>query len=208
MEARKFRGFCPVFRRPFELLFSVLLLVTLSPLIGLTAASIALTSGRPVLFRQERIGKDRISFQLFKFRTMQVGAHDLHGELMSAQLNQRSSFLVKVKSEPRATPIGRVLRRFHVDELPQLLNVLRGEMSLVGSRPMLPEELPFLPLESVGRFDVLPGISGLAQINGSGFLPPERYLQLDRELAEKSGDFRAYLKVLLLTPLAAVRGRG
>ena len=152
-------------KRSVDVLGSVLGLIGLLPLFGLIAIAIRFESKGPIFFRQERVGLNGFAFKIWKFRTMSVNAGDLQLQL-EAQNESRDGVLFKVRSDPRVTSVGRVLRRLSLDELPQLINVLFGQMSLVGPRP--------LPLRDVERFaewhhvrhQVLPGMTGLWQISG------------------------------------------
>jgi lipopolysaccharide/colanic/teichoic acid biosynthesis glycosyltransferase len=139
----------------------------------LTMVAIKIRDGEPVLFRQERVGKNGRRFLIYKFRTMVVDAEDRLAELSAA--NQRTGPLFKVDDDPRVTRLGRILRATSIDELPQLWNVLRGEMSLVGPRPALPCEVEAFGPDLLRRHTVTPGMTGLWQVEG-------------RDLA----DFRAY----------------
>lgn len=141
-------------KRLFDILAGALLLVLLSPLLLLIAVAIKLTSSGPVLFRQERGGKDGVIFRPFKFRTMRGGRKPDPKELVPL-------------SHPDITPVGRLLRRWKIDELPQLLNVLQGEMSLVGPRPTLPDQIAAYDEFRRQRLMVKPGLTGLAQVYSS-----------------------------------------
>jgi exopolysaccharide biosynthesis polyprenyl glycosylphosphotransferase len=160
-------------KRPFDIGASAVLLVLLAPVMLLAILAIKLQDGNPVLFRQERVGKNGRRFIMFKLRSMVVDAEDRLAEV--AATNQRTGPLFKVSDDPRVTAIGRILRATSIDELPQLWNVLRGEMSLVGPRPALPVEVEAFGPDLLRRHTVTPGITGLWQVEG-------------RDLA----DFRAY----------------
>ena len=137
----------------------------LASVIVLVAAAVRLTSRGPILFRQVRVGLGGDAFTLYKFRTMVEDAESRQAEVASA--NQYADApLFKVRGDPRLTPVGRFLRRSSLDELPQLVNVLRGEMSLVGPRPALPSEVARYQPHHFVRFEVLPGITGPWQVGG------------------------------------------
>jgi exopolysaccharide biosynthesis polyprenyl glycosylphosphotransferase len=153
-------------------------LVLLSPLLVLVALAIKLTSPGPVLFRQRRVGRANAVFQMWKFRTMVHGAQDMQDEL--EHLNEmEGGRMFKIAEDPRVTRIGRLLRRASIDELPQLWNVLRGEMSLVGPRPCVRYEYEkYLPRHR-GRCGTLPGLTGLWQVNGKNKTTFEEMMELD-----------------------------
>ena len=151
----------------FDLLLAVPALVVLSPFLCLIALLVRLTSSGPVFYVQERIGKDAVPFRLIKFRTMVVGAET------------RGTGMLCLKDDPRVTMVGRVLRRYSLDELPQLFNVLRGSMSLVGPRPGLAYHLKEYTAFQRRRLAVLPGISGWAQVNGRSSLSWDQRIEYD-----------------------------
>jgi len=152
-------------KRAFDMLVSSALLAVLSPLMGAIAVGIRLSSRGSVLFRQERPGLGGQSFVLTKFRTM-------HPALDSADLDT-------FQGDPRVFPFGRVLRDYHLDELPQLVNVLRGDMSFVGPRPGLPSQAERYTERERGRLQVRPGLTGLAQVSGNNELDWERRIEID-----------------------------
>jgi lipopolysaccharide/colanic/teichoic acid biosynthesis glycosyltransferase len=145
-------------------------------MLAVIAVAIRLTSPGPVLFRQQRIGRDGRSFSMLKFRTMVVGADALKAQLRA---RNQASGLFKVVDDPRVTRLGRLLRRTSLDELPQLLNVLRGEMSLVGPRPLIAEEDGTIAGWHRRRLSVRPGMSGVWQVMGSARVPLSEMVELD-----------------------------
>lgn len=179
-------------KRLFDLVISSLLLVVLSPLLCIIAVAVAVTMGRPVLFRQERPGLRRKPFYIIKFRTMSE-CRDERGELLP--------------DCERETTLGKVLRNWSIDELPQLINVVRGEMSLVGPRPMLTKYLVECGQEHMRRFDVRPGITGLAQVNGRKALDYATRFKLDVQYVENYSLWLD-LKILCETPITVLRRYG
>ena len=154
-------------KRVMDLVFATLAIIVLSPLFILIAALVS-TSGGPVLYRHARIGKNGKSFDCLKFSTMIPGATECLEEYLSYHPQARAEWESsrKLTFDPRATAVGRLLRRTSLDELPQLWNVLRGDISLVGPRPLLVRYLARYSSEEMRRHDVLPGITGWAQVNG------------------------------------------
>jgi exopolysaccharide biosynthesis polyprenyl glycosylphosphotransferase len=161
----------------FDILVSAFLLFVLSPLFLVIAVAIKLTSPGPILFRQRRVGLRGRPFTILKFRTMRVGT-DRDVETLRAQ-HGVGDLMFKMKDDPRVTRVGRRLRRFSLDELPQLLNVIKGDMSIVGPRPPLPEEVAKYEDWHFDRLEVPPGITGLWQISGRADLSFDECVQLD-----------------------------
>lgn len=153
-------------KRIFDILFATLLLVVLALPIALIALTILITDGRPLFFRQQRPGKNERIFTLIKFRTM---------------TEQITATTTDEMDEMRLTGIGRILRKLSLDELPELFNILKGEMSFVGPRPLLPEYLPYYYDEERCRHNLLPGLTGLAQVNGRNHLEWDERLATDCE---------------------------
>ncbi|WP_328995234.1 sugar transferase [Kribbella sp. NBC_01245] len=146
------------------------------PLLGLVLA-VKLTSRGPVLFRQRRVGRAGVEFNMLKFRSMYVDAEQRLGDLHA--LSDGNTVMFKMRDDPRVTPLGRIIRRFSMDELPQLFNVLRGEMSLVGPRPPLPQEVALYAADDTRRMLVKPGLTGLWQVSGRSDLSWEESVRLD-----------------------------
>jgi exopolysaccharide biosynthesis polyprenyl glycosylphosphotransferase len=181
-----------------------LLLVMGLPMLAI-ALVVRLTSPGPVLFRQERVGMDGKRFQLLKFRSMTAGVSDqVHRdfmfEMLAGQAGAGDDAFFKLTDDPRITKIGRILRRFSVDELPQLLNVLGGDMSLVGPRPALAYEVDLYEDWQLRRLDVLPGMTGLWQVSGRSRLSPADMLRLDVHYAETWSLFKDFLIILKTVP--------
>ena len=170
-------------KRVTDLLAAAIMLVIFSPVWLVIAIAIKLSGPGPVLYRQQRIGKDWQEFTLLKFRTMVNGAEGMRAEVNS--LNQASGPLFKVRDDPRVTAVGRVLRRTFLDEIPQLINVLRGEMSLVGPRPCLPEEIAQIEEAMYFRFAVPQGITGPWQTNGYHSLPFRHQLAVELDYVRR-----------------------
>lgn len=181
------------------------LLAVASAVLVPVMAAVRLTSPGPALFRQERIGKDGRPFTMWKVRTMYVGSDDRRTELLPQ--DEGNGLLFKVRHDPRITPIGHLLRRTSLDELPQLVNVVRGEMSLVGPRPALPCKVARYCDDERGRLAVKPGLTGLWQVGGRSDLNREDAMRLDLRYVENwflALDFR----ILWRTVAAVVGGRG
>lgn len=170
-------GWRAVAKRLFDMLVSLAASVVLAPVFLVVALLIKKGSPGPVLFKQSRVGKDGLPFEVFKFRTMVVNAEELMAELMDA--NEGAGPLFKMKDDPRVTRIGSFLRKTSLDELPQLWNVVRGEMSLVGPRPALASEMSEWDADLYGRLRVRPGITGMWQVSGRSETTFEEYTRLD-----------------------------
>jgi lipopolysaccharide/colanic/teichoic acid biosynthesis glycosyltransferase len=179
--------------RALDLAIAGLGLAVTSPLLAASALAIKLEDGGPVLYRQVRVGKDGVDFELSKLRTMVVGAERLG-----------AGFAVD-RGDSRITRVGRVLRKLSLDELPQLWNVVRGEMSLIGPRPTLRYQVDRYDERQLHRLDVLPGITGWAQIHGRATLPWADRIELDLWYVEHRSAL-VDLKILLRTPLALFGG--
>jgi lipopolysaccharide/colanic/teichoic acid biosynthesis glycosyltransferase len=166
-----------VLKRISDVLISAILLVVLAPVLAIIALAVKMTSPGSVLFSQLRVGKDGKTFRFYKFRTMVDGAHLLHECV--AHLNECDGPALKIANDPRLHGLGPFLRRASLDELPQLWNVLRGEMSLVGPRPALPNEVANYATPYYERFDVMPGLTGLWQVSGRATVPFKRWMAMD-----------------------------
>ncbi|MGC3953799.1 MAG: sugar transferase [Propionicimonas sp.] len=164
-------------KRAFDLAGSAALLVMASPLLALTALAIKLEDGGPVIFRQPRVGLKGEEFYCLKFRSMCVDAEARLAELQAK--NEGAGLLFKMADDPRITKVGKFIRRFSIDELPQLWNAFRGDMSLVGPRPALPREVAQYDSDTMRRLDVRPGLTGLWQVSGRSNLSWEDTVRLD-----------------------------
>jgi lipopolysaccharide/colanic/teichoic acid biosynthesis glycosyltransferase len=166
-----------VFKRTLDLAGSLFGIVLLSPLMLITAAAIRLETGRPVVFTQVRIGKSGVPFKIFKFRSMILDAEEHLQKLKDK--NEMSGPMFKIKDDPRITKVGKFIRRTSIDELPQLINVLKGEMSLVGPRPSLPAEVSQFDSWMLERLNVKPGLTCFWQVSGRNDVDFEDWMKLD-----------------------------
>ena len=184
---------------------AALILIVLAPVLLGVAVAVKSTSPGPVFFRQERVGREGRTFSMLKFRTMEDGAERLRHQLV--QQNEGNGVLFKMRFDPRVTRVGRVLRRYSLDELPQLVNVLRGEMSLVGPRPPLSDEVARYDPDMHRRFLVKPGMTGLWQVSGRSHLSWDDTVRVDIQYVEHWSLFLD-LMILARTFRAVVRGDG
>jgi lipopolysaccharide/colanic/teichoic acid biosynthesis glycosyltransferase len=197
----------PPVKRAMDMILSIVIALVLTPVLLLIALAIKLDSRGPVLFRQTRTGAGGQTFEMYKFRTMVSGADSIKPAL--AHMNDTGDpRLFKIRNDPRITRVGRFLRRSSLDELPQIINVLAGEMSLIGPRPFFPEDLDHYSSHHLERLTVLPGITGLWQVSGrSSVLDFEEVVRIDR--AYISGwSMLLDLKILALTVPAVLRRQG
>lgn len=171
-------------KRTVDIVASVLGVIALSPLLAFLAISVRLSSEGPIFFRQTRVGIRGEEFTMIKFRSMVVNAEDLLARLTERQRDAGNEILFKMRNDPRATPVGRIMRKFSLDELPQLFNVIGGSMSLVGPRPPLPSEVAQYADHVHRRFVVKPGITGLWQVSGRSTLSWEETVRLDLSYVE------------------------
>lgn len=192
-------------KRCFDLVAGSLGLILLIPIFPLVALMIKLDSRGPVFYRQDRVGQGGRLFKFYKFRSMHHRADERMEELKA--LNEQSGPVFKMRSDPRITNVGRFLRRSSLDEIPQILNVLRGNMSVVGPRPPLPSEVErYLPWQR-RRLDVKPGITCLWQISGRSQISFDEWMRLDMEYL-KTRSFRTDLLIFLKTIPAVIARRG
>jgi exopolysaccharide biosynthesis polyprenyl glycosylphosphotransferase len=189
----------------FDISLAALLAVLLTPLFLLVALVIKVDAGGPVFFRQIRVGRGGEMFRIIKFRTMHLDA-ERRVEAMRAQ-HAPAGVLFKIREDPRVTRSGRWLRRWSVDELPQLFNVLLGHMSLVGPRPPLPGEVELYPEDMRRRLVVKPGLTGLWQVSGRSDLSWAESIRLDLRYVE-NWSLTVDLVILLRTAVAVLRGSG
>ena len=192
-------------KRAIDISLSASLLLLLSPLLALIALLIKLDSPGPVLFAQTRIGKHNQPFRLIKFRSMVANAEQLKSSLN--HLNEQDGPVFKIRQDPRITRLGHWLRKSSLDELPQLWNVLRSEMSLVGPRPPLADEVNRYLWHHRKRLSVKPGLTCIWQISGRSNIPFDQWMDMDHSYI-KNWSLQLDLKILLLTIPAVLLGRG
>ena len=192
-------------KRAIDIVGSLLMLVLLAPLLLIFACAIALTSSGPILYRQARVGRDGRPFTMFKFRSMYERAHEEREN--HHHLNEATGPVFKIREDPRVTSVGRLIRRTSIDELPQLVNVLIGQMSLVGPRPSLPEECTHYSERELGRMLVKPGITCTWQVSGRSDIDFETWVDMDLEYID-TWTLRQDLVLLLKTVPAVFTGKG
>jgi lipopolysaccharide/colanic/teichoic acid biosynthesis glycosyltransferase len=195
-----------VLKRTMDVAFSLLAIILLLPLFLFVSLLIVIEDGWPVLYIHPRVGMNGRIFNFYKFRSMRRDADRIKQTLME-QNESAGGVIFKMKKDPRITRVGRVLRRFSIDETPQFFNVLTGDLSLVGPRPPLPEEVAQYTLEERKRLHVKPGLTCLWQIGGRSDIPFEQQVHLDLEYIN-SRSFRQDLRILLKTVPAVLFGRG
>lgn len=193
-------------KRTMDIVLSVAIIILLLPLFILVALLIKLTSPGPVFYKQLRVGRNGRRFYMYKFRSMYKDADKRVDELLK-QYKVESLALIKFKHDPRVTSIGRFLRKYSIDEFPQLINVLKGEMSLVGPRPPLEREVELYEKWQLKRIDVLPGMTGLWQISGRSDTTFEDMVKLDIEYI-KNWSIWLDIKILIKTPFVVISGKG
>lgn len=193
-------------KRTIDVIGSTVGLIVLSPLFLLLIVAVKLTSRGPAFFVQDRCGLNGRVFRFYKFRTMVVDAEERKAELQ--HLNEMSGPVFKIARDPRVTRLGSFLRKSSVDELPQLLNVLKGDMSLVGPRPPLPSEVELYNSRQAQRLGIIPGITGLWQVSGRSQLQDfDQWLELDLQYA-RQWTFGLDARILLKTIFVVLLGRG
>jgi len=197
-------AYAPV-KRLIDIVTALAALTLCSPIIVLAALGIVLVSGGSPFFAQERVGKNGRPFRMFKLRTMVRGAHLLHAEML--QMNEVDGPVFKMRTDPRLHPLGSFLRRTSIDELPNFVNVLRGEMSAVGPRPPLPAEVAHYDAYAMRRLTVNPGVTGLWQISGRSAVSFEQWMALDNEYIDRWSPLLD-LQIILRTLPAVIHGIG
>ncbi len=192
-------------KRLFDLVFAALGLLFFLPQLPFLALLVKLETPGPFLFRQLRVGKDGRLFRCYKIRSMVVNAEELKDSL--AHLNEADGAAFKIRDDPRITRVGRFVRRSSLDEFPQLINVLKGEMSIVGPRPQVPSEVAAYRPEHRERLLVKPGLTCLWQVSGRNDVDFEEWMRLDREYVRRRG-FKMDLWILLHTLPAVIARKG
>lgn len=202
----RLEGWGRIFKRIFDIIFSLLLIILFSPIMLVVAIAVKLDSRGPVLYSQPRVGERGRAFTYFKFRSMRVGAHAEREKL--EHLNERAGTpMFKMKNDPRVTRVGRVLRKYSLDELPEFFLVLLGRMSLVGPRPHLPEEVANYAPHQRKVHNIKPGITGLAQISGRADLNFDEEVRLDTFYMENWSPWLD-LYILFKTPFVVLSKKG
>ena len=182
-------------KRLFDFLMSLIATIILSPVILIVALAVKFTSPGPMLFKQRRIGKDNVEFEIYKFRTMRIDTPNVPTHLLE-------------NPEQWITPVGKFLRKTSLDELPQLFNILKGEMSIVGPRPALYNQLDLKEMRmEVGVHKLVPGLTGWAQINGRDEIPLSLKVNLDKEYLDRMS-FLFDIKIIFMTVLSVLKRDG
>ena len=182
-------------KRLFDFLMSLIAIIVLSPVILIVALAVKFTSPGPILFKQRRIGKDNVEFEIYKFRTMRIDTPNVPTHLLE-------------NPQQWITPIGKFLRKTSLDELPQLFNILKGEMSIVGPRPALYNQLDLKEMRTeVGVHKLVPGLTGWAQINGRDEIPLSLKVSLDKEYLDRKS-FLFDIKIILMTVFSVIKSDG
>jgi len=198
-------------KRIFDITTTIVLLILLAPVIVCVALTVRLSSPGPILFVQPRMGKNGRPFAMYKFRTMVSGndsaVHRAYVRDLIRGAAEPRAGTFKLSGDPRVTPVGRLMRRFSLDELPQLFNVLKGHMSLVGPRPPLAYEVEMYTTRDYERLSVAPGLTGLWQVSGRSELTFQQMVDLDLEYIERWSVWLD-LKILIRTPLIVITGGG
>ena len=194
-----------VMRRGIDVAVAGSAAILLAPLFAATAIAIKTESRGPAFFLQERVGKDGRPFKMVKFRSMCADAENRRADVLAT--SDREGICFKSKTDPRITRVGRFIRRFSIDELPQILNVLRGEMSIVGPRPALPVEVAAYPKRALGRLAVKPGITGIWQVSGRADVSFDKMVDMDLAYAA-SRTILLDLILIAMTFRAVISGRG
>ena len=194
------------FKRLMDIILAFAALILGSPVLLITALLVKITSPGPIIFSQVRVGRFGRHFKFYKFRSMYIDAEARKAELLKHN-ESGDGVIFKMKRDPRITPVGRFIRKFSIDELPQLFNVILGDMSLVGPRPPLPSEVRTYTLEERKRLNITPGITCLWQVSGRSELPFSKQIALDKEYIASRSVWKDFL-ILLKTVPAILTGKG
>lgn len=197
--------FLVMLKRVQDLGLCLIALPFIAPLMLITAIAIKLDSPGPVFFKQQRVGKWGKPFTCYKFRSMFIDAEARKAELM--HLNEADSIVFKIEKDPRITPVGRIIRKLSIDEIPQLLNVIKGEMSWVGPRPPVPIEVAHYTYDYRRRLLAVPGITGLQQVSGRSTLNFSRWIELDLQYIQEQSLMKD-LEILIKTIPTVLSGKG
>ncbi len=192
-------------KRIFDLAVSLGGLFMVLPIMVITAIAIKLDSPGPVIFKQIRVGRRGQFFSCYKFRSMYIDAEERKAELMDQ--NEADEIVFKMKRDPRVTRVGRIIRKLSIDELPQIFNVIKGEMSLIGPRPPVPIEVEYYQYEHFRRLDSVPGITGLQQVSGRSDITFKRWVALDIAYIDEQS-MKKDIEILLKTIPAVISGKG
>jgi len=192
-------------KRSFDIIGALLFVLCLSPIYIITALAIKLEDRGPIIFSQTRVGKKGRHFKMYKFRSMICDAENLKAKLQDQ--NESGDILFKIKNDPRVTKVGRIIRKFSIDEFPQFVNVLKGDMSLVGPRPPLPEEVELYSTHDIKRLATKPGITCLWQISGRSDISFAEQVMLDLKYI-KEQSIMLDLFILFRTIPAVLNGKG
>lgn len=198
--------FSHLLKRLLDIIVSLIALIALSPIFLITSIAIFIEDPGPIFYVQTRGGKNGREIKFPKFRSMITNADQIKEELMK-QNESEDGVLFKMKDDPRITKVGQIIRRFSIDELPQILMVLKGDMSLVGPRPPLPDEVAEYTLEDRKRLHVTPGITGIWQVSGRSDIPFKQQVELDK-LYIRNQSFWKDIIILLKTIPAVLTGKG
>ena len=194
------------FKRFMDILLAVISIILGSSVFILTALLVKITSPGPIIFSQVRVGKYGRHFKFYKFRSMYIDAEARKAELLKHN-ESGDGVIFKMKRDPRITPIGRFIRKFSIDKLPQLFNVLLGDMSLVGPRPPLPSEVRNYTIEERKRLNITPGITCIWQVSGRSELPFQQQMALDKQYIASRSAWKDFV-ILLKTIPAILTGKG
>ncbi len=192
-------------KRTLDIVCSLIAIIVLSPVFIITAAAIKLTSPGKCIYTQIRVGKNGRYFTIYKFRSMYVDSEERLAELQ--KFNEKDGPIFKMKNDPRITPVGHFIRHFSIDELPQLFNILRGDMSIVGPRPALPQEVAEYSHADSIRLAVKPGLTCIWQVSGRSNLDFKEWMKLDREYIVKRSFLFDILLILKTIPVV-LKGEG